>query len=810
MKFLKSWTIDLDKIPAYASFKTDFIIDIDYQLLELIMKSENPVFTEERKKLLVPLLGAIDKKTNTLKVKHNNRFNLGRFYPNNSISPICVSRHIKHTLFHYLDWVDLDMVKGHPSILFNIAKNNGISLPSFERYLKEPKEVLNEMIEYYSVEDAPLSTDDVKSIFNIKIYGGSNKTWVEQMGKEGKEISTNIINPFEKEFEKECRILMDIIFLNNPNITERIKGDTTNEYKLKTKVMSYFCGTIENEIIFICYKFLLKNGVIQDRKNIAPEYDGLCFKKPNLTDEKMEELINELNYKIKTDTKLEVKMILKSYNSNNIHTDIIEQRNILLLPLATEVFECLETLNNTEIETKDKSISKMSIEFYYNWKTEFEKSHFKVINKAFFIKCLKDEMGFIEEFKIFTKSEIIISYEHIEFLDNSTSFPSMKTCISKWLGDDTMRIYEDMKIIPPPLKCPKNIFNLWTPFYIEKLNEIYVWDLKYTLANEKEDLIKKCEAIINHLKILCNHNEADFLYLQRWIGQMLKYPAFKTTCITLISQEGAGKGTLLHFFKCLMGKQKVMETAEPEVYVWGKFNGMMKDCFLVNCNELEMKAQQEAESKIKALITDTELRINEKNIKAFKIDGFHRYIFTTNKDVPVKTHSKDRRHKIIRSSDEKISDKSYFDTLRKYMEDEKVLLMLYSYFIELPDLATFHLESIVQNAYQKTLAESFDRTIPELFLEDLVLQNYNETTIEKYGDELLALFVSFKHKNSFKYECDSIKLGRNIKLLKVPQDAFITKRTNKGILTLYNIPILIKYFKLENIEMIEETEETEE
>jgi len=794
MKFLKNWTIDLEKIPSYTAFKTEFSLDVDYQILDLIANSDIEEYTLDRKKLLIPLLNAIDKTTNTLKIKHNNRFDMGRFYPNNSISPICVSRHIKHTLFHYMNWVDLDMVKGHPSILYHIAKNNGIILPTFARYLREPDVVLNEMVEFYSCNDEmemPLTKDDVKGIFNIKIYGGTHKTWVEQMGKEGKEIGTNNISPFEIEFEKECRILIDIVYLNNPKIAEKVKGDLNNEYKLKNKVMSYFCGTIENDILFICYKFLLKKGLILEKK-CALEYDGLCFKNP--ISPTLEDDITELNYKIKTDTKLDVKMTLKKYNQYYIHSDIIEKREYLALPVAIAIpFEGVISTDTAELKT--------GWDFYDSWKETFELTHFKVINKSFFIKYIKDEFGFIEEFKVFTKSDIIISYEHITFETcNDSGIKVINSCIKEWLGDKNMRTYEDMKILPHPLACPENIFNLWSPFYADTLNEKYIWDFKDTTSGVKDDLISKCETVINHLKILCDHNETDFIYLQRWIGQMLKFPALKTTCITFISEEGAGKGTLLYLLSRIMGEVKVFETTEPDKYVWGSFNGLMKDCFLVNCNELELKAQQEAEGKIKGLITDGPFTINEKNIKAFRLKSFHRFMMTTNKEVPIKTHNKDRRNKIIRCSDEKCNDKMYFDTLRSYINDDRVLLMVYMYFMNLPNLATFHLETIEQNSYQKTIATSFNKSIPELFMEDFVCQNHDLPFVELLASEMLELFKKFKTKNDFIYECDSRKLMRNIQLLKLPENSILHRHTMKGNKSEYNIGLLKTCFKLDNLE----------
>ena len=122
ISFLKGWTIDVSKIPQYSAFRGTFSLKLDYTLLRNIMTSNHPDFTDDRKKLLLPVLNKINKQTSILEVVHNPRFGLGRFYPDDSISPICISRHIKHTLFAFLNWIDLDMIKGHPSMLYCIAQ----------------------------------------------------------------------------------------------------------------------------------------------------------------------------------------------------------------------------------------------------------------------------------------------------------------------------------------------------------------------------------------------------------------------------------------------------------------------------------------------------------------------------------------------------------------------------------------------------------------------------------------------------------------------------------------------------------------
>ena len=61
--------------------------------------------------------------------------------------------------------------------------------------------------------------------------------------------------------------------------TDEKKGD---KYKQKTEyekmncVISYFLQIIENDALYHCYKFLVKEGLITN-KRCCLEKDGLCF-----------------------------------------------------------------------------------------------------------------------------------------------------------------------------------------------------------------------------------------------------------------------------------------------------------------------------------------------------------------------------------------------------------------------------------------------------------------------------------------------------------------------------------------------------
>lgn len=330
MKFLNNWTINCDKLPAYTAFKSTYSVNVPKALLETIYNSNADYLTAERKAMLKNVIDAM--KNDTLQVKHSQRCKgIGRFYADKSISLICLSRHIKHTIFKYLDWVDIDMVKGHPTIIYEVAVKTGNEglLPHFKQYLDNPQEIFDMLIEYYqpSYENREMEYDAkmdcVKNIFNIAIYGGGHTTWIKECCKEGINLATETPHKFVDGFIGDCKDVMTLIYRSNSGIVERVKGDLTDEHKIKCRVMSYWCGAIENEILHICYKYLQKENIIKHLVDGLLEYDGLCFKSL-VSDDELLNHITALNLKIKKDTGLSVRMTKKNYKPMYIHQDIID------------------------------------------------------------------------------------------------------------------------------------------------------------------------------------------------------------------------------------------------------------------------------------------------------------------------------------------------------------------------------------------------------------------------------------------------------------------------------------------------------
>jgi hypothetical protein len=320
------------------------------------------------------------------------------------------------------------------------------------------------------------------------------------------------------------------------------------------------------------------------------------------------------------------------------------------------------------------------------------------------------------------------------------------------------------------------------PFEAEKIK---------TFTPNKEAL----DMILNHIKILCNNEEPVYDYFVKWIAQMIQYPEVKSIMPTLISKEGAGKGTLIELLRRMFGAKKVFETTSPSRDVWGSFNGIMVNAFLVNLDELSQKETIESEGRVKGLITNPAMTVNNKGVNQFTISSYHRFIATTNSYNPVKTSDDDRRNLIICSSNELIGNKEYFKTMYEYLEDINVIRTCYDFFKNIPDMDAFGKLPVPKTEYQTNLKEMYKSPV-EMWLEDFTRRNYTKDVVEQLGKETFADFEKWRGKNNVKFETDSLKLGVALSNLRVNGGITKGRDTYKGKTKYFHISNLKGYFNM--------------
>ncbi len=634
---------------------------------------------------------------------------------------------------------DIDMSNAHPVILRYICKLHNIKCPHLEYYINHREDCL-----------IGFESREVGKISYLTSLNKNSLTRNKDLPVEFKKYDVEI-----KQIQKQLVKIKEYEELVNsvPDSKPYNKiGSAVN------RIMCYY------ENIILQYAIHVING--KGIEIAILMFDGLMIYGDYYKDKGLLEDIT--HYVEKQMPGLKMKWTYKEHNTElSVPEDFV----------FTSLVKNTDRINNNNENNNENS-------FEYIVK-EFEKTHLKIINKSLYIKHDNNNIIFL------TQAQLKMSYSHLSYdvpvYNEKGIFTGFNTLpfINKWIGfKHNIRRKDDVDIYPNYKDCPENIFNLWRPFAMELLTEPY--------THKETEL----QFILNHIKILCNHEEHVYDYFIKWIAQMIQYPHIKTIMPTFISGEGSGKGSLFKLFEKMLGNEKVFETTNPSRDVWGDFNGMMCNCFLVNLNELSKKDTIEAEGKIKGLITDNTLAINQKGLPQYKIKSYHRFITTTNKEEPLNSSNGDRRNLIIRSSDEKKGDYVYFDTLHNYLENSDVIRTCYDYFKSIEGMDKFKDIPIPQTEHQTNLKE-LSRSPIEQWLECFTREHMNDEKdiIELFGTEIYELFKQWSNSNGIKYDINAVKLGVKLTNMKI-NGISKGRHTRNGDTKLFNITELKNTFKL--------------
>jgi hypothetical protein len=819
MKFIENYTLDLKKLPKYPKFNGIFREDLDRHLIELLMK-DRAYSTDTKKLLNTQILSKLrSDDTHIHSTTYRQSYGIGRFYGNTITN---FQKKIKHTLFQHLGWCDADMVKGHPTLMIQSARinNDHQHYPTINEYVNNPEAQFTAMTEHYG-ED--LLEHQKKWLFNSMIYGGGHQGWVDaltdppdkdlQRGYTATPLKNRHPRPFEVQFKLECDRFKETIYTKNPALAELLKTEDKNKkhfkdrdieidepydqpepppepeggeviplYKLKNKVVSYYLQILENECLYHMYEYLVKESILLP-KYCSLEKDGICFKPNKEIDIDTAEKINDYTFK-KTDFRIKWKF--KPYEDENVDTHLIGIRETY----------CPEKTENTSLAFNDED------EKYEAMKREFEATHFKVKdNDCYFITKNKGrEVDNVKE-RVLVAGNRHLCYGYNtkntdvgKVLDKSSPL----SFIERWIRDENILVYDGVGYYPPPTPLPENHFNLWTPFPYQDLEDI-------VYEKNQEGL----ETILGFIKTLCKEEEAVFQYFLKWLGQMLQFPAQKTGQFPIfISDEGGGKGTLIEIIKRLVGEEKFFETTNPEDTVWGHFNPMMMNAYFVYINEFGKKNQEDADGRIKGLLTDSAITINGKGKDPFKMKSYHRFLGSTNNEDPVNVKKGNRRKWVIRCSDQLKGNKEYFTEMYKLIGDPIVMRTLFDYLMDI-DCEGMVGEDPPKPQYQEELEASNEHMIQQ-FLKwgagdfDYYKQRDFEThtegeVIEYKANDLYDKFKRFKtYKHYHLYETSSPALIKKILLYNatLPDDIIVKKRDGNNNKTLINWRRVKEHFNL--------------
>lgn len=686
------------------------------------------------------------------------------------ISLTNLSRPIRHTIAERS--IDIDMKNAHPCIVLWLCKKHGIESNYIEKYVMNRDELLVDLME-----GRKLSRDGAKKL----LLRATNRD-------DGHFQQTENDPDWLYDYHQQCKKIADALTKFYPEyLTQAEKSKKRKDqsaWNMKGSALNRILCHHENELLKIIESVVEKhNGNVL---NLA--YDG-CMIEDTFSKEELQELFQDIESNVsKVYEGLVFKMDEKVMNEGYVVPDSFKTKKEKKEQKSVEK-ERKRIQKEIEREIKEED----NEEEYQEWKLQFEKNHCKVMEPPSI--CFTNSLG---EFAFMDWLGLCSRYSHLE---NYNEF------IPKWWTDPTMRVFDRADIYSPTQECPPNIFNLWKPYMYESFQ-----------VEETDDLIMRMniDFLLNHIRIICNHENDVYTYMLDWISQFLQYPHIKTTMPVFTSTEGAGKDSFLYIFKKLIGKNQVVETTRPED-VFGRFNSLLANARLVILNEMNATDLNKYDKDMKMLITEDRLPIEAKSKGIYTLNSFHRIMLFTNKtNHPIQTSKNDRRKLIVRCSDEKIGDGEYFNRLYTLLDDDNVMSTLFQFFMK-RDVRQFNHERgrlIPKTDYQQTIVENYSNPVED-WIESLTAYlevngplEYHES-FEWTAEETLGWFNRYCSLNGIKLELSSIQLLVRIKLLNI--DGIEKKKSNARNKTVFRLKqIQSHFFTPSEISKPKQEEEKEE
>ena len=218
--------------------------------------------------------------------------------------------------------------------------------------------------------------------------------------------------------------------------------------------------------------------------------------------------------------------------------------------------------------------------------------------------------------------------------------------------------------------------------------------------------IHKIQHFLDHIKnILCDGNEEVYHYTINWFARIIQTPHLKNKVglVWYSEAEGVGKNIVLDVFRDIIGNDYYYSTSCLDNLL-GNFNAGIEGKILINLNEATWGGDKKKEGRLKELITENQITINQKNVKAYSIDNYANVVVTSNNDWILGINKNDRRWQMITCSNQKF-DNHYYS---KLANTDKQQLVNYFHSLDLNNYDP--MKTIKTELHQEQVEQNMDST----------------------------------------------------------------------------------------------------
>lgn len=292
---------------------------------------------------------------------------------------------------------------------------------------------------------------------------------------------------------------------------------------------------------------------------------------------------------------------------------------------------------------------------YVAWKTEFEKTHFRLQIPQCYIWL--HERGFEQ-----------LCHNQLHHLESQAKMSDGKPFLAKWLTDETMLTYNRL-VFCPKQETPPNCYNIFDKF-------------------DNVPLEGDFSAFTELVGLIANHDPIVETYLHNLFARMIQKPYEKSGIATcLLGPQGVGKSLLMQKVGKIFGHSYYYETSAPENDVFNQFNSGTERVIMLFMDEVDFKTNKANASKLKTLITSEKATYVKKGHDFVKLDDFRNVFMATNSMLPFIVEDTDRRFCAIECSDERRGQHEWWAEMVKRLDDQ---VSAYHHHLLTRDISTFN------------------------------------------------------------------------------------------------------------------------
>lgn len=266
----------------------------------------------------------------------------------------------------------------------------------------------------------------------------------------------------------------------------------------------------------------------------------------------------------------------------------------------------------------------------------------------------------------------------------------------------------------------------------------------------------------------------------QWMARAVQLPWLTAeTALVLTGPHGAGKSTIVEFFKAVFGTRHCGVYDDPQ-RVFGRFNEHLRDLVMLVAEEAFFHGDPRNFNKLKNRITGDTLSLEVKNGSVFQAPNRISNIIISNDDFVVQTAAGDRRYAVSKALLWKQNDSVYWTSVYQQMDSGGWAAFLH-HLLAL-DLSSFdHRRPPETEALREQRRFTGEATI-EQWMEDVLMRGYflrsqygYETQLHVWLDEVSTELLLASHRQ---WVSDH-RYGRHEVINSRRMRAFITKLTGR-------------------------------